>query len=162
MTSILITGASDAKAYRLQQYVKGDIIIFADHQDLPQLPSSSRKFIKIPQGDAPTYAHELLSVCLDHQVSKVYPLHKTEVFALSEAAILFAEYGITLVIPDQQWLNQYAGDSTYDTSNVIVLEDNKITGGNFPAELPIPQEQMNGIFNFTFHNDEIKLTLFTI
>jgi hypothetical protein len=162
MNSILITGASDSKAYRLQQYISSDFIVFADHFDLPQLPSASRKFIKTPMGDAPTYAHELLSICLDLGVSKVYPLHKAEVFALAEAAILFAEYGIALIVPDKQWLEKHAENATYDISNVIVLEDGLVAGGNYPSQLPVPQEAMNGIFNFTFHDDEIKLTLFVI
>ena len=162
MNTILLTGAADAQAYRLKQYISADFIVFADQQELPQMPSASKKSIKIPDGSSTTFAHEILSRCLDLQISNVYPLRENEVLALSEAALLFEEYGIKLIIPDLNWLKKNVGVSTYDTSNVIILKDGQIIGGNYPPDAPIPIEQRNGIFNFTFHDDEIKLTLFSI
>jgi len=41
-----------------------------------------------------------LKVCLDNQVQYVLPLGKLELAPLAEAKVLFAEYGIQILVPD--------------------------------------------------------------
>lgn len=91
MKKILITAANSPKAYQLAHILPKEDIIFAD--------SAFQSFI-IPDENRSSYAHELLSLCLDHQIEGVFPLKSKEVKSLAEAKVLFKEYGIEIFIPD--------------------------------------------------------------
>ncbi|MBC7914979.1 MAG: hypothetical protein H7Y07_12750 [Pyrinomonadaceae bacterium] len=96
----LITAATTAQAYQLEKLIPNkEQIIFADSFDLPQVMLKAKRFIKIPQGDSFSFAHLLLSTCLDHQITTVYPLRRTEILALAQARLLFDEYGISIITP---------------------------------------------------------------
>jgi hypothetical protein len=100
--NILITAAATAQAYQLQRLLNThDSIFLADCEELPQVALRGKKFIKIPSGNSPSFAHLLLTVCLDNCIEKVYPLRSAEVLALAEARQLFDEYGIKLMVPDK-------------------------------------------------------------
>lgn len=99
MKNILITAANSAKSYQLAYLLKTDGVIFGD--------SASQTFT-IPKENSSSYAHELLSICLDNQISEVYPLKAKEIKALAEAKVLFKEYDIQVHVPnllDQHKLN---------------------------------------------------------
>ncbi len=87
----LITAASNATAYQLAYHLLHHEILFADTKD--------QKLI-IPEGNKLSFAHELLSLCLDLDITLVFPLKLSEQKALAEAKVLFEEYGITLALPD--------------------------------------------------------------
>ncbi|KAA8486236.1 hypothetical protein BDE36_3834 [Arcticibacter tournemirensis] len=98
--NILITAAATAQAYQLERLVGGtEAVFFADSAELPQFMLKNRKFIKISEGNAPSFAHELLGICLDQQIERVFPLRKGEIKALSESRTLFMEYGIQVIVP---------------------------------------------------------------
>lgn len=89
---ILITAANHSIAYLMLHLVganKDVLLTDVQHQEL-----------LIPSADSSSYAHELLSFCLNKDIQQVIPLRKKEVEALAEAKVLFAEYGIELLIPD--------------------------------------------------------------
>ncbi len=91
LKKVLITAASNAIAYQLAYHLPHDEILFAD--------TKGQKII-IPEGDKVSFAHELLSLCLDLGVDLVFPLKASEQKALTEAKVLFEEYEITLALPD--------------------------------------------------------------
>jgi hypothetical protein len=91
LRKILITAANTAHAYLLANLIKDEEIIFAD--------STLQKFL-IPKYTSPSFAHELLSLSLDHHIDCIFPIHKEEIELLSESKILFSEYGIDIIIPD--------------------------------------------------------------
>jgi len=98
--NILITAAATAQAYQLERMVGGmGSVFFADSAELPQFMLKNRKFIKISEGSSPSFAHELLGICLDQQIERVFPLRKGEIKALSESRTLFMEYGIQVIVP---------------------------------------------------------------
>lgn len=100
--NILITAAAAAQAYQLQRLLNTDDSIYlADYEELPQVTLKDKKFLKIPSGNSPSFAHLLLTICLDNNIEKVYPLRTSEVIALAEARQLFDEYGIKLMVPDK-------------------------------------------------------------
>lgn len=102
---ILITAAATAQAYQLERTLEeGQEVCFADSAELPDFMFQNKKFIRIPKGDAPSFAHELLTVCLDHDITRVFPLRSEEVIALSESKVLFSEYGIEVVVPSVECL----------------------------------------------------------
>ena len=89
----LITAAASSKAYQLtNKLLSKENIIFADSEDLPEIMLRGKRFIKILKGNSASFAHLLLSICLDQQITKVFPLRKAEVYALSEARQLFDEF----------------------------------------------------------------------
>lgn len=95
----MITGAVTAQAHQLQRYLDNKAtVIFADSVELPQVLQGS-SFVKIPPGVSATFAHMLLTICLDLNVDEVYPLRKDELKALAEARQLFDEYAIKVMVP---------------------------------------------------------------
>ncbi|WP_069658838.1 ATP-grasp domain-containing protein [Arcticibacter eurypsychrophilus] len=99
--NILITGATTSQAYQLERLLnpEGDIIL-ADVEELPSFLLKSKRFFKISSGLSDSYAHELLTLCLDQGIKEVYPIRKAEIIALASARQLFEEYGILVVVPD--------------------------------------------------------------
>ncbi len=88
---ILITAANNALAYELAWLLKNQQIELADldHQKY-----------KIPNSVSASFAHELLSFCLDNHIQTVFPLNFKEIEPLSKSKVLFGEFGINLMIPD--------------------------------------------------------------
>lgn len=98
--NILITGATTSKAYQLERLLnRPDEIILADSAELPAFLLKTKRFLKIPDENASTFVHELLALCLDHDVKEVYPLRPQEVAGLVSARLLFEEYGIKVMTP---------------------------------------------------------------
>lgn len=56
---------------------------------------------RIPIGDSPTFAHEILKLCLDEGYNFVLPLGKQEGQPLHEARVLMAEYGVKVLWPSE-------------------------------------------------------------
>lgn len=100
--NILITAAATVQAYQLQRSLNinsNDSVFLADSEDLPQILLKDKSFVKIPSGDSASFAHLLLTICLDNTIETVYPLRRAEVLALAEARQLFDEYGIKVMVP---------------------------------------------------------------
>lgn len=95
--NILITGATTARAFQLERQLnRPDEIILADSAELPAFLLKSKRFLKIPGENSPSFVHELLALCLDEHIDEVYPLKEHEVEALNNARQLFEEYGIRI------------------------------------------------------------------
>lgn len=96
---ILITAGTTGFAHKLKRLLdKGNVFIFADQEEMPAFVSNY-SFIRIPAGGSFSFTHELLKCCLDEEIDYVFPLRKAEIKSLAEAAQLFEEYGIKVVIP---------------------------------------------------------------
>lgn len=96
----LITAANSAEAYSLKTKLNADHVILGDHFDLPDIMIQSGKMIKLPDPQSPSYTHEMLALCLDRNIDKVYALRKTEAELLLNAKTLFSEYGIGILAAD--------------------------------------------------------------
>ncbi len=95
MASILITGASMAKAYRLKNTLPAAEVLLGDYLDLPDVMIKSGQMIKLPNPQGESYPHQMLALCLDYGFDMVYVLHPDEMRALAPSTQLFNEYGIT-------------------------------------------------------------------
>jgi len=95
--NILITAANSAAAYRLKNKLNSDTIILGDYNELPDVMLKSGKMIKLPNPASVAYAHEMLTLCLDKDITAVYPLNENEQVLLNEAAQLFKEYNIDIL-----------------------------------------------------------------
>jgi hypothetical protein len=91
---------------KLLKAFDGQEIILADYGEMPAFSSSSYKFVSLGEVND-TIAHNILNVCLDHQVDSLLPLHEFEINPLAKAAVLFEEFNIELLIPDQTDVLKY-------------------------------------------------------
>lgn len=89
---ILITSATSAEAHKLKSQFTGDEVILGDYQELPAF----MKLVKLPNPASMSYSHEMLTLCLDIGIEKVYALRNEEYEGLSKAEQLFNEYGILI------------------------------------------------------------------
>src|SRR5690606_3170194 len=58
-----------------------------------------QNYHRIPTGANPTFAHEILKLCLDKGYQMILPLGKMEGQPLNEARVLLEEYGIGVLLP---------------------------------------------------------------
>jgi len=98
MAGILITEALSAKAHRLKnEYAANSVvIIMGDFNDVPEVMLKSRAINKLPHPASPAYPHQILTFCLDNNVSTAFVLNAQEIKALEPALQLFFEYGIEI------------------------------------------------------------------
>lgn len=96
----LITAANSAQAYSLKSKLDTDNVILGDHFDLPDVMIRSGKMIRLPDPLSPSYAHQMLTLCLDKNIDKVYVLREAEAELLLNAKQLFSEYGIGILAAD--------------------------------------------------------------
>jgi len=94
---ILITAATGAHAYKLKSKLNSPDVVLGDHLDLPAFMLKGQTFIKLPDPVIDTYAHQMLTLCLDNEIETVYLLNRQEIAVLLRSEQLFKEYNITLI-----------------------------------------------------------------
>lgn len=100
--AILITAASYAVAYKLERSLDDPEVFFADQIIMPVIPG--KKFIRIPEASSVIFTSEILKICLDNHIVKIFPLKQSEFNELSKAEQLFNEYGIIIIAPSNEWI----------------------------------------------------------
>ncbi|MXV52050.1 hypothetical protein GS399_13800 [Pedobacter sp. HMF7647] len=114
----LITAGSSSQAYKLKSLIADDGDVFlGDHKPLPSVKLPGICFIKIPSSASLSFAHELLTLCLDNGITMVYPLCYQEIRLLAESKQLFSEYGITVFTPEASVLHKF--ETTQEGNPVI-------------------------------------------
>ena len=96
----LITAANSAQAYGLKSKLDTDNVLMGDYLDLPEIMVTSGKILKLPDPQDASYTHQMLALCLDKNIDKVYALRKTEIELLLQAKTLFYEYCIGILAAD--------------------------------------------------------------
>jgi hypothetical protein len=92
----LITAATTSQAQKLKNSLGNENVILGDYSELPDFMLKSMMLLKLPNPSDPAYAHQMLKLCLDKDVDKIYALGGQEKALLNEASLLFNEYGITI------------------------------------------------------------------
>lgn len=106
MQKLLITYGTRPLAQRLAKQWKDKFELhYATSEEVPSFLQAT--YPQIPTGVNPTFAHELLKLCLDQQIDFVLPLGESEINALAEAKQLFEEYDITAIVPAMDNLPLY-------------------------------------------------------
>lgn len=100
--TILITGATSAKAYQLKKQFETDNVLLGDYMELPPSMVKSGKLIQLPSPQKSSYAHEMLALCLDKGVEQAIILNDNEIEALKPVEQLFAEYNIIIKEADDK------------------------------------------------------------
>lgn len=105
MQKILITYGTRPLAQRVAQMINEKFEVqFATSESIPSV--LQKQYIPIPNGVNPTFAHELLKLCLDNQINYLLALGFKELETLAEAKLLFEEYDIHLLGPDLEELKE--------------------------------------------------------
>jgi len=98
---VLITAGKSAAAFKQLKKYPSDQVILADYGDMPRVPSGSYQFISLGTLNPETIAHTLLTFCLDHTIDAVLPLQDFEKEALTNAGVLFEEFGVQVLSADE-------------------------------------------------------------
>ena len=93
----LITAATTAQAHKLKNGLNNANVILGDYLDLPQFMLKSADIIRLPNPASAAYAHEMLTLCLDKQIDRVFVLKAEEQQQLNVAKQLFIEFGILML-----------------------------------------------------------------
>jgi len=93
----LITAATSAQAYKLKNSLNSENVILGDYMELPAIMLKNSNMIKLPNPESASYAHEMLTLCLDKNISTLYVLTEIEKMNLKPSETLFNEYGIAIV-----------------------------------------------------------------
>lgn len=76
-------------------------MVLADYGDAPQFPSDTYHFISIGERNDTIIAHNLLTICLDHQVDALMPLYDFEIEEVLKSSVLFQEFNINVLVPEK-------------------------------------------------------------
>lgn len=158
--AVLITAAANSAAFRLERILDTPEVYFADQNSLPSIPG--KKFLKIPDASSNSFTHEVLKICLDHHINEIYPLKGDEMTELSGSRQLFEEFGISLVVPSGQWIENKLNVSTSRSSDIIVLVNGRIRAGKLPAGFSLPENEEFGVFEWVLEDRGIRYSLFKV
>ncbi|RYZ95986.1 MAG: hypothetical protein EOP47_24750 [Sphingobacteriaceae bacterium] len=101
MPYTLVTAATSSRAHKIKSIITEQDVILGDYADLPDFMVKPGKLIRIPNPLSVSYAHEMLTLCLDNDINTIYPLNFNEAELLLEAAQLFIEFNINIIKPDE-------------------------------------------------------------
>ena len=90
---VLITSATSAQAHKLRSTLNFADIVLGDQVPMPAFMG----IIKLPIATSDTYAHEMLTLCLDNDITTIYLMEASEADILLSSKQLFKEYNIDLV-----------------------------------------------------------------
>ena len=158
--SVLITAATNSAAFQLARILNTEDIFFASDMDIPVL--TGKRFLKIPSTASLSFVHEVLKVCLDHQILEVYPLLHDEIVELSNSRQLFEEFKIKLIIPSVNWIEKRLNDLPFISSNLFVLIDGNICAGNMVKESLSFFNETNGVFQWEIRNGQLTFGSFIV
>ncbi len=137
MEKILITYATRPLGLRMAKLLSPFFVVEKATSDaVPSVLGSS--YADIPKGANPTYAHEMLKLALDKGCQYVLPLGIDEAKALSEASVLFGEYGIHVLCPTQEDLAEvtYLQDPSKDLQLCLIHNKKNMLSGELFDEAP--------------------------
>ncbi len=98
---VLITQGTRPFAQRIARLLFTEsTVLFGTADEVPAVLLQTGNYLRIASPNRPTFIHEMLKACLDNEVDVLIPLGKNELYPLAEAKQLFAEYGVTVWVPD--------------------------------------------------------------
>lgn len=134
---ILITGGKTATSLKLTRAFDQAAIILGDYGDAPSIKVSAYEFASLGPWNAEVLAHNLLTKCLDYGVDVLLPLYEAEILAVSKALLLFEEFGLKVLLPEnpqfsstrfKDWYVFEAGKLMYTTTNIPVKNSDGLNG----------------------------------
>lgn len=103
--SILITAATSAQAHKLKAtFNSNEKVLLGDYLDIPQFMVKSGSMLNTPGPADTAFAHKMLTLCLDNDITQIHPLRRAEFGPLAEAEQLFAEFDIKLCAAQNEFI----------------------------------------------------------
>lgn len=107
MDKILITYGTRPLSQRVaKRFGSCFSFLFATSEPFPDV-LESKGYCKIPKSDESSYEHMLLDISLSNDVKYILPMDHSESERLSKVRVLYAEYGIEILIPEVKQDGQY-------------------------------------------------------
>ncbi|WP_437920902.1 hypothetical protein [Sphingobacterium sp. LRF_L2] len=154
MEKILITFGTQPFAQRIGKILASRFIChYATSEPFPDL-LLKQNYTKIPTGANPTFAHEMLKLCLDNDYRWLLPLGKSELQPLLESRVLLEEYGIALLLPETLDNCLVLQNPVKEMDVRVVFEGNDILDGTKKAG-----HYFSGVAVFSNEGDEPALCL---
>jgi len=126
-------------------------IQFATAEEVPSFLAAN--YNKIPTGINPTYAHELLKLCLDKEIDFILPLGLSEIQTLAEAQVLFEEYGVEVLSPDKEFLEEiFVLENPSSGVELSVLFNGKSLNNKSDVD-----QVISGLFTISDEGDDLAL-----
>ncbi|MES2418101.1 MAG: hypothetical protein V4541_07915 [Bacteroidota bacterium] len=97
---ILITGGKSAAAFKLLKDFNQYEVVLADYGEVPAMVSKNYKLISLGTKNEEVLVHTLLKHCLNEGVDAILPTELFEIEALLKAKILFDEFNIEILLPN--------------------------------------------------------------
>ncbi|GGI23489.1 hypothetical protein [Pedobacter mendelii] len=104
---ILITGGNNAKTMKLLKAFPSHFVLLADYGDVPGIITENYAFSSLGKLNKDSIAHILLNFCITESIDTIIPLHHFEIEPIAKSAVLFSEYGIEVLLPHFEQLNNY-------------------------------------------------------
>lgn len=145
---LLITGGTAIAALKLLKAFENREAVLADYGTVPMLRSAAYQMISLGKKNEEIVAHNILNICLDEGIATVLPLYSFEVAALAKAKVLFGEFGIHILLPDDQALPLYFSANqipklndwaVYDSGKLLYASSDNVVWQT-------PQDNLNGAF----------------
>lgn len=153
---LLITGGTALAPLKLLKAFEQYEIILADYGEVPMLNSKAYQMMSLGTKNEEIVAHNLLSTCLDRGITTVLPLRAFEIVALAKSKVLFGEFDIQVLLPDDEDLKLYFHENHHPKLNDwAVYESGKLVYAS--TENPIWQMQQNLNGAFTEANGQLLL-----
>jgi len=156
---ILITGGNNAKTLKLLKAFPGHFILFADYGDVPGMVTDNYALTSLGELNRDSIAHILLNFCITEAIDSIIPLHYFEIEPMAKAAVLFGEYGIDVLLPPLESLDDYLNsEKTSNADFGVFVKGECIYSSGLKSNVEFP-DILNGVFTLNNAND---YKLFTV
>ncbi|RWU03909.1 ATP-grasp domain-containing protein [Pedobacter chitinilyticus] len=147
---ILITGGKTATALKLIKAFDQASIILGDYGDAPSIKVNTYEFASLGPWNAEVLAHNLLTKCLDYGVEVLLPLYEAEIKAVSKSLLLFEEFGLKVLVPENPLLSstKFTNWCVFDLGEMIY------TSAAIPVE---NSSDLNGVYSFDVETGSFAL-----
>jgi len=151
---LMITQGTSAFAQRVARQIQQSSttvqVYFGAADELPKVLESTGKYIRISSFSDASFVHQLLKSALDLELNYVLPLDYSECRELSEATMLFEEYGITLLMPNlENWSEENLLLNPPSALGLQLI----INGHTFPAPsertMTESSEKLSGLYSLS-------------
>ena len=132
-------------------------VLLADYGEVPAILTESYAFKSLGDLNKDSIAHILLNFCITEGIDSILPLHEYEVEPLAKSSVLFDEYGIGVLTPPTEELNQYRASEKQNFQNFAVFIKGECIFASGKEIFVKQSDAINGVFGYNDPNDQFTL-----
>ncbi|RNL55687.1 ATP-grasp domain-containing protein [Pedobacter jejuensis] len=134
-------------------------VLLADYGDVPGIITENYAFTSLGKLNHDSIAHILLNFCITESIDTIIPLHSFEIEPIAKSAVLFSEYGIEVLLPHFELLNQYIDAEQNKNSELYIFVKGECV---FSTNKDVPQNSATGLNGVFTLDNLLNYKLFTI